>query len=284
MFAYVHAIHNYDIAFRFMEMIHNVKCVLPFFAAMAILVCGCTTTQISRFELETSEAPEVSGPNRYLEPKTTTYRLFGTLKLDKNEDIAVSGKYRDWDADTLAKVKTFFANGIYHMGGFEGTGGFELYKKSDNAVYGLGIGYNDGIYHHITYGFNFQHFEFGSYLGFFHQYMHVKYSGSSCSGVNTCLHDNEDFNEDKNVFESSLFWGLYAGVFIGDFFLNYSLSGYTPGLDTDDESVSTPTITSNYFTLGYHINKNFAVSVGAVGSDVASHWHWAGSCGIHYYR
>ena len=266
-----------------MEMIPNVKHFLPVLAAMAILVCGCTSTHISRFELDTSEAPEVSGANRYMEPKTTTYRLFGTLKLDKDEDIAVSGTYRDWNTDTLTKVKTYTANGTYHLGGFEGTGGFELYKKSDIAVYGLGIGYNDGIYHHITYGFNFRHLEFGSYVGFFHQYMHIKYSGSSCSGIKTCTQDNGSFSEDKDDFETSLFWGLYAGIFIGDFFLSYSISGYTPGLDTDDEDISTPTITSNYFTLGYHINKNFALSVGAIGSDVDSHWHWAGSCGIHYY-
>lgn len=88
---------------------------------------------------------------------------------------------------------------------------------------------------------------------------------------------------DKDDFETSLFVGLYAGAFIGDFYPSYSIGNYSPGLDAEDTSVHMPSITSNYFTLGYHINKNFAISPGAVGSDIDSHWHWAGSGGLHYY-
>ena len=237
---------------------------------------------ISSFQLDVSEAPEVYGASRYMEPHTSTTRFFGTLKVDPEEDLDVSGSYRDWNEDTLNKITEYTVNGKYHMGGFEGTASYEWYSKFDNAIIGFGLGYNDGLYHHITYGFNFHQLEFGTFVGFYHQYMHIQYRGSTCSGIKSCT-SSSSLNEDKNTIETSLFWGMYAGFFFGNFFLNYSLSAYTPGLDTEDENVHTPIITSNYITLGFHINKHIAISAGAIGSDVSSQWHWGGSLGIAYY-
>lgn len=247
-------------------------------AIMGIFVSGCSTTRIHSFTIDASEAPEVYGISRFQEPHSGTVRLYGSFKIDPRETVYACGSYGTWTAfrlDTLAvqDYEKHEVNGQYRLGGNEFTGGFEWFYKSNNALIGVGFSINDGLYHHITYGFNFEHFEIGSFLGLFHQYTFTTYSGKT---------DKKKVNESKNDLMTSLFGGGYIGAFVGDGFLNYTISAYRPDLDTDASNVKASVITTHYFTLGYHINKYFAASVGAVGSNVTSQWHWGVSLGFIY--
>ena len=255
---------------------------IPFaLLTVAFLVSGCSTTRISSFKMDVSESPEVYGISRAQAPRSHVIRLHGSFKLDKKEDISVSGHYGAWDEDSLQQRKQYVADGIYRMGGLEGTGGFEWFKKFDHAVFGAGFGVNDGFFHHLSYGFNFEALEFGVFLGLFHQYTHINYSGSKCSGISSCdSEDWKDFSDSMDDVMTDLFFGLYIGVFIEkDFFLNYSLSTYDPSVDTGSSSVSTPMIVTNYLTLGYNINKYFSVTGGVICSIVDKNLHWSASVG-----
>jgi hypothetical protein len=253
--------------------------ILLLFAALAMLVSGCSSTHVHNFQVDASEAPEVYGIGRYQQPKTSTMRLYGSFKIDPREDVAASGDYRTWSSwkwDTLVvqELNSFGSSGIYKMGGNEFTGGFEWFHKSDNALFGVGVSVNDGIYHHITYGFNTEHFEVGGFFGFFHQLLKIKSSFST---------NGESSDDAKYEFNTNVFWGFYTGVFLGDLFVNYSLSAYRPSFDVDGTTVRSSIVTSNYITLGYNINKHLAVTAGAIGTDVNSNWHWAANLGINFY-
>lgn len=235
------------------------KCLVKWLLlAASVIACGCTHTSVSSFSIEASEAPEVYGVNRSLEDRTSTLRAYGSFKIDPKENLSANGSYTDWVQDSILKWKSYDVSGEYRMGGFEFAGGLEWYHKAKYALCGFGIAYNDGIAHHLTLGFNFSHFEFGTFIGLFHQISRSK-------------------------FRTSLFFGGYGSVYVGDAFLAYSLSDYTPRVSSDGTSISVNDITTHYITLGYHITKSFEVTAGAIGSNVGTQWHWAGSMGVGYY-
>ena len=249
--------------------------ILLLLAALAMLVSGCAWNSIQNFKVDASEAPEVYGIGRYQQPKTSTMRLYGSFKIDPREDVVASGNYYAWDLDSnLLNVNSYGSSGIYKMGGNEFTGGFEWFHKSNNALFGVGVSINDGIYHHITYGFNTEHFEIGGFLGFFHQLLKIQDSLTT----NKIM-----FDKVKSEFNTNVFWGFYTGIFLGDLFVNYSLSAYRPSFDIGFKTVRSSIVTSNYITLGYNINKHLAVTAGAIGTDVNSNWHWAANLGINFY-
>lgn len=252
--------------------------VLLLLTAVTILVSGCSSTRVEYFQVDASEAPEVYGISRYQQPKTSTMRLYGSFKIDPHEDVLVNGDYRAWrrwSLDSLVQdLNSHSSSGIYRLGGNEFTGGFEWFHKSNVALIGVGVSVNDGIYHHITYGFNTEHFEIGGFFGLFHQLMEVYGSGST---------DGDSFGETKYQLNTNPFWGFYTGVFLGDLFLNYNLSAYKPSFDVDGTTIRSSIVTSNYITLGYNINEHWAVTAGAIGTDVQSKWHWAASLGVNFY-
>ena len=145
--------------------------ILLLLAALAMLVSGCSSTHVHNFQVDASEAPEVYGIGRYQQPKTSTMRLYGSFKIDPREDVPVSGDYKAWSSWSLDSIvqdlNSHSSSGIYKMGGNEFTGGFEWFHKSNVALIGVGVSFNDGIYHHITYGFNTEHFEIGGFFGLF---------------------------------------------------------------------------------------------------------------------
>ena len=252
--------------------------ILLLLAALAMLVSGCSSTRVRSFQVDASEAPEVYGIGRYQQPKTSTMRLYGSFKIDPREDVPVSGDYKAWSSWSLDSIvqdlNSHSSSGIYKMGGNEFTGGFEWFHKSNNALFGVGVSINDGIYHHITYGFNTEHFEIGGFLGFFHQLLKIQDSLTT----NKIM-----FDKVKSEFNTNVFWGFYTGIFLGDLFVNYSLSAYRPSFDIGFKTVRSSIVTSNYITLGYNINKHLAVTAGAIGTDVQSNWHWAANLGINFY-
>ena len=48
-------------------------------------------------------------------------------------------------------------------------------------------------------------------------------------------------------------------------------------------SVDVSTILSNYFTLGYYLNKRISITVGAVGTKGRFDMHWAASFGVNFH-
>ena len=225
--------------------------------AAAVIVCGCTHTSVSSFNIQASESPEVYGVNRNLEDHTSTLRAFGSFKIDPKENLRASGSYTDWVQDSILKIKSYDVSGVYRMGGPEFTGGLEWYHKAKYALCGFGVAYNDGIAHHLTFGLNYSHFELGTFIGLFHQMS-------------------------KSKFRTSLFFGTYGSVYVGDAFFAYSLSSYSPHIEAE-ASVSADAITTHYFTLGYHITKSIEATAGAVASNVGTQWHWGGAMGVGYY-
>ena len=265
-------------SFKLQLKVPSKSVVLLLLAIVSMLVSGCSSTRVRSFQVDASEAPEVYGIGRYQQPKTSTMRLYGSFKIDPREDVPVSGDYKAWSSWSLDSIvqdlNSHSSRGIYRLGGNEFTGGFEWFHKSNVALIGVGVSFNDGIYHHITYGFNTEHFEIGGFFGLFHQFLEVYGSGST---------NDKSFNEAKMQLNTNLIWGFYTGVFLGDLFLNYNLSAYRPSFDIDGTNVRSSIVTSNYITLGYNINEHWAVTAGAIGTDVQSNWHWAASLGVNFY-
>lgn len=121
---------------------------------------------------------------------------------------------------------------------------------------------------------NCNYYEFGTFAGIFHQLVHVR-----CEGTE----DGYIFSSNRRELYGSLFWGLYASTFYKNIFFNYSLSGYNSYFEVKKLSVDVSTILSNYFTLGYYLNKRISITVGAVGTKGRFDMHWAASFGVNFH-
>ena len=160
------------------------------------------------------------------------------------------------------------------MGGNEFVGGLDFYYKFHDMLIGIGASINDGPFYYFTVGYNDKYFEFGTFAGIFHQLVHVR-----CKGTE----DGYIFSSNRRELYGSLFWGLYASTFYKNIFFNYSLSGYNSYFEVKKISVDVSTILSNYFTLGYYLNKRISITVGAVGTKGRFDMHWAASFGVNFH-
>ena len=137
--------------------------------ALCLLATGCTRTRITGFRAEVAESPEVEGVRGYLEPHSSTFRFSGSYLFSPKETMAVSGSYSDYSADSLMRpTREFTAKGVYELGGSDLNASFEWFKKLHFFLWGLGIGYDDGVYHHLKIGFNTRFVEAGAFMGTFH--------------------------------------------------------------------------------------------------------------------
>ena len=93
-----------------------------------------------------SDAPEVHGSNTTQEPYSSMWRVSGKVIGAKEEKID-------------DKERT------YEIGGVEGSGKIDYLHKSGTLIFGAGLGYDDGLYYHLTLGWNFRDFEFGFFTG-----------------------------------------------------------------------------------------------------------------------
>lgn len=254
--------------------------------ALCLLFAGCTRTRISGFRVETPEAPEVEGVHTYMEPHSMSYRFSGSMNISPKETMAVSGSYSNYSSDSLMEdSRKFTARGIYEFGGSDVNATFDWFSKASVLLFGFGVGYDDGIYHHLKLGFNTSVFEAGVYVGFFHHYTELEIDGSTCSTW-PCS-DDDNWSSIKNTdaeFYTSLLYGAYASVIVDDFFVSYNLSIYGPNVKGGGESVSSPNIYSHYFKSGYRISKHWEVYGGLILSFVDPDYrHFAGSAGASFY-
>lgn len=233
--------------------------------ATALVNTGCVTTNLHKFRMTASEAPEVHGANTNLEKKSTSWRFTGKVNYNYEKKVNISDDiYWNKSLDELFDGNDLESgDAAYKMGGLDFTGKVDFLYKSDYFVFGLGAGYKDGLINHITFGWNFSHIEFGAFTGVYHQYSDLEYSGEVVSDGD----DGDDYRtirEKDSQLNTSLFAGAYVGFYIDKFFANYSLSLYTPTPEINGKTLSVPTITSHYFTIGYRLNDWIEISAGGI--------------------
>ena len=253
--------------------------------ALCLLATGCTRTRITGFRAEVAESPEVEGVRGYLEPHSSTFRFSGSYLFSPKETMAVSGSYSDYSADSLMRpTREFTAKGVYELGGSDLNASFEWFKKLHFFLWGLGIGYDDGVYHHLKIGFNTRFVEAGAFMGTFHQYTTMTVHGEQCDVYPCSDSDNwKSIGGTDTDFYASLFMGLYATIMIDDFFLSYSLSSYSPAVEADGEDLSAPSIDTHYIMAGYRFNTHWEVSGGVAMTLVNPDYrHFAAKFGVGY--
>ncbi len=239
---------------------------LVIYALTALLTTGCVTTQLHKFRMTVSEAPEVHGANTNQKQNSSVWRFTGKVNYNYEEKVNIS-KDIHWnksleelfDGDDLES-----SDAAYKMGGLDFAGKFEFLYKANYSVFGLGAGYKDGFINHILLGCNFSHIEFGAFLGIYNQFSDLQYSGEVVS-------DDDNYKtirENDSQIYTSFFAGAYAGFYIDKFFVNYSVSFYTPNPEINGKALSVPTITSHYFTVGYRLTDLIEISAGGIFTDI----------------
>lgn len=238
--------------------------------ACVLVNTGCVTTQLHKFRMTASEAPEIHGGNTNLKPKSNNWRFTGKVNYNYEKKVDISENFH-WNK-TLDELfdgeKIESSDAAYKMGGLDFAGKVDYLHKADYFVFGLGAGYKDGLISHVTFGWNFSHFEFGAFTGIFHQYSDLEYYGAVITGDCEDEGNCEKINDHHYDFNTNLFAGAYAGFYIDKFFANYSVSTYTPNPRIKDKPLSTPTITSHYFTVGYRITDRVEISAGGIFTDI----------------
>lgn len=266
-------------------MILLVLCTL-----FALVSTGCVSTYVHKFRMTASEAPEVHGANTYQMPHSSSWRITGKVNANQKKNVDIteeSSVYKD--LSHLFENYEDFSHATYAMGGIDFTGKIDYLYKIDNLILGMGVGYKDGVYHHFTLGYNFFNFEFGGFIGGFHQYSDLEYDGQSCEDVS--FYDDKycrPFEDHHYRFNSSIMGGMFAGVYFDRLFFNYSMSMYKPSPiieSREDYDLSVPTIMTNYFTTGYRFNRWIEFSVGGIATYVegVSAWNLGFTGGISLY-
>jgi len=195
-----------------------------------------------------SEAPEVHGANTYQQQHSASWRVTGKINSNTRRDVKITAE------PFRTKKEGAEADWLYKMGGVEFTGKVDFLYKADRAILGTGVGYNNGIYHHFSFGGNFSHVEFGFFIGLYHQYFDADYVGEHCEVVLFSDDKCDSFSNESHGLYTTVFGGGFAGLILGDFFLNYSLSIYVPSPTIEDSSPGLSGIYSNYFTMGYRFH------------------------------
>lgn len=271
---------------RFKQMIPSAICIL-----FALISTGCVNTYVHKFRMVTSESPEVHGSNTYQTPHSSMWRVSGTVNANNKKHVDVtehSSVYKS--LDHIFDSYEDFSSATYKMGGIDFTGKIDYLYKVDHLILGTGVGYKDGVYHHFTLGFNFLNFEFGGFLGGFHQYSDLEYDGQTCGdGWDGDEDECRSFAEHHYRFNNNVFAGLFAGFYLDKLFFNYSVSSYKPrpeieGHD-DTYDLSVPGIATNYFTVGYRFNHWVEVSFGGILTYIGevSKWNYGFNGGVSLY-
>ncbi len=253
--------------------------------AAALVNTGCITTQLHKFRMTASEAPEVHGANTNQKQNSSVWRFTGKVnynyeeKVDISEDIYWNKSLEElFDGDNLES-----SDAAYKMGGLDFAGKIEFLYKANYSVFGLGAGIKDGLFNHILLGLNFSHFEFGVFAGIYNQYSDLEYSGKVVSDSD----DGDDYKtirENDSQINTSFFAGAYAGIYLEKLFFNYSVSFYTPNPEINGKDLSVPTITSHYFTVGYRLTDLIEISAGGIFTDIDTDGGTGGyTAGVSFY-
>ena len=238
--------------------------------AYALVSTGCVTTQLHKFRMTVSEAPEVHGTNTNQKQNSSVWRFTGKVNYNYEEKEDISEDiHRTMDLDELFDEKKLqFDDAAYKMGGLDFTAKADYLRKTEYFVYGFGLGYKDGLFNHIMFGWNFSHFEFGAFAGLYTQFNEVEYEGVIIDDDEDVA--NETIRDNSYHTGTSFFAGAYAGFYLEKLFFNYSVSTYLPPYVTieDKLELSVPRITSHYFTVGYRLTDRIEISAGGIFTDI----------------
>ena len=258
------------------------KCLLRILAlgAASLALSACSVAHVSNFEFNASESPEVRGPSTYVKPNENVSRVSVSLIAAAEEQVKLpvhsfslderlNHSLTDGKASVTKPANFEGNNAIIDIGGYSAAVSADFIMKWDPVIFQIGIAAYDGAYYYASIGANHRYFEYGFFLGEFHQFTTVNYSGYWCS-VDGCSEEDEEnsFNESELRMLSDVFLGIYAGAHFWRFSLNYSLSSYTPSLDVSDLDYKMPAVISNYLSLGFRITDELSVRGGAVASLV----------------
>ncbi len=226
----------------------------------ALFCTGCVTTNVHKFRMTASEAPEVHGANTQQASHSSLWRFTGKINYNAEKNANITKDVSEApDLDRLFDVPIKFKDASYKMGGLDFSGKGDFLYKASNFVVGGGLGYKDGFFSHLTVGANYSHFEFGAFIGGYNQRIDIEYSGEK---------DDDSFDSHGHDFSTSLFAGLYAGFYLEKFFTNLSVSTYSPSPQIEGIDLDVPSITTAYLTIGYRLNRWLEFSVGGIATFI----------------
>ena len=237
----------------------------------ALFCTGCVTTNVHKFRMTASEAPEVHGANTRQASHSSLWRFTGKINYNAEKNVNITKDVSEApDLDRLFDVPIKFKDASYKMGGLDFSGKGDFLYKASNFVIGGGLGYKDGFFSHLTMGANYSHFEFGVFLGGYNQYIDMQYSGDKGEDCGDSDSDCSNFSHSGTDFAGSFFGGFYTGFYLEKFFTNLSVSTYSPNPKIEGTNLDVPRITTAYLTIGYRLNRWLEFSVGGIATFIGT--------------
>ena len=260
-------------------------------ATVSLVLSGCSIARVSNFELEASPSPEVQGPGTYVKPSEGMARISVGFVGANEDEVTMPVRSRFLDEkiqthsltddksrvylDTVARSEVNEA--IIKIDGYHVMGSADIGFKFNTAFVQVGIGAYDGFYYYIMAGANYKYFEWGGFIGEFHQSTTIRYIGYWC-GVDGCSEEDKGDIFDGNEWNmlSDGFGGVFIGAHVWRLSLNNTLSLYTPGLDVDQLDYDMPMVVSNYTSLGIRLGDSWRFRGGTVATFIRKirkpHW------------
>ena len=253
---------------------------LYLFLFVSVFLGGCVITEkkhqvvVDHFEMEVPAAPEVHGAGRYLDDHSSVWRFSGGFQAGRQEEEKL-----DPEENVTGSYEV-----VYPF--FVGTAEFR--HKVKGFLFGPGVFINRGLYGNFVIGGNFKYFETGISAGLWLYTADYTYSGMEYSSTTTMyfLFVETDHVESNEPFASrssiayTIPLGGYLSVFFEPWSLNFSINAYPviPYYVDDDvkDGFSYPWIVTEYFVLGYRIDDDKEIRLGASNTFWKFHdGHWS---------
>ena len=256
------------------------KLLVIILSTLFFLGCEGYHTKLHTLDMTVAEAPEVHGANTNQAPHSASWRFTGKINSVHKEEVQETTKRNNQYSENT--------NITYKIGGIDFSGKADFLYKVDGFIFESGLGYKDGIYHHVSFGANLQYFEFGIFLGLYHHYVEMDYNASRCEYDYYIFSDNDEkcetYSDNQSDFFTSPFIGAFASIYIDKFFINYSASIYSPRVKIKENKPNLATITTQYITAGIRINRWIELSAGASITYINTpHWYYGFTGGLSFY-
>lgn len=252
-------------------------------SAALLVLSACSTTQVSNFKLDATPSPEVRGPGTHMEDMSGMARASVSFTKADEDEVSFPVRSRALDENlkinlsgstvSTARVDSVSKAGkndaFLKIDGMHISGAVDFFLKFSTLFVQFGVGAYDGMYYYASIGANYRFFEFGAFIGEFHQFSTVHYLGYWC-GVSGCSEEERSgsFESNELVVLTDAFGGGYIGAHIWRFSLNNTISVYVPGLDVRGLDYDMPTVISNYTSLGLRLGDNWTLRGGTVATFI----------------
>ena len=247
-------------------------------ATASLLLSACSVAQVSNFKFDASPSPEVRGPGMDMATMDGVARVSASFVAADEDEVTFPVKSSTLDnlfngrggmtIGSLSLDSTGVIEGnnaILEIDGYHLSAAVDLMFKFNTLVLQFGFGAYDGFYYYASFGANYKFFEWGLFLGEFHQFTTVDYLGYWCGSSGCSEEDKDDsFKATEWLIMTDVFCGAYFGFHIWRLSLDNSISFYTPGLDVVELSYDMPSVISNYTSLGIRLGDNWTLRGGSV--------------------